>query len=276
MPPIILIFAKMHAPNRLARGIGATKPVVAFGNLRCRSPLVAATNHDARGNAKPAYGIWFAGWANVDNASCQWQSVTRGHCVLWERNKNMKVMFFIQSTVCCALLSLLGVIECQAQTDGGLMVEVGGASTTLGLYYDSRFNADTRWGGRLGVAYATSNSRRFFNVGPDKTTGWSIPVAVNYLIGCKDHHAELGVGLSYGWYKCKISHANGYIVEEDRDGAFCFIDVGYRYQHANGVILRLGISPGIAVKQFDELGVSNDGVNRGMVVYPYISVGYSI
>lgn len=82
--------------------------------------------------------------------------------------------------------------------------------------------------------------------------------------------------MSYGWYKCKISHANGYIVEEDRDGAFCFIDVGYRYQHANGVILRLGISPGIAVKQSDELGVSNDGVNRGMVVYPYISVGYSI
>lgn len=263
-------------PTVIHTAFEAITLVVTFGNLRYRSPLVAVTNHDARGNTKSTCDIWFAGWANVDNVSYQWQSVTRGHCVLWERNKNMKVMFFIQSTVCCALLSLLGVIECQAQTDGGLMVEVGGSSTTLGLYYDSRFNADTRWGGRLGVAYATSNSRRFFNVGPDKTTGWSIPVAVNYLIGCKDHHAELGVGLSYGWYKCKISHANGYIVEEDRDGAFCFIDVGYRYQHANGVILRLGISPGIAVKQFDELGVSNDGVNRGMVVYPYISVGYSI
>ena len=63
-------------------------------------------------------------------------------------------MFFIQSTVCCALLSLLGVIECQAQTDGGLMVEVGGASTTLGLYYDSRSNAISIY--QRGIQYLRS------------------------------------------------------------------------------------------------------------------------
>lgn len=56
--------------------------IVTFGNLRYRSPLVAVTNHDARGNAKSTCDIWFAGWANVDNMSYQWQSVTREHCVL--------------------------------------------------------------------------------------------------------------------------------------------------------------------------------------------------
>ncbi len=62
------------------------------------------------------------------------------------------------------LLSLFPICS-RAQV---VYMEVGGASTTAGVHFDSRFNDHTRWGGRLGVAYTYSKDSDFFPSGPDK------------------------------------------------------------------------------------------------------------
>ena len=80
-------------------------------------------------------------------------------------------------------LSILLIFSCMSLWAQHVYVEAGGASTTAGVHYDSRFNDHTRWGGRIGVAYTYSRSPDFLPSAPDKTTGWSFPVAVNYLIG---------------------------------------------------------------------------------------------
>lgn len=37
-----------------------------------------------------------------------------------------------------------------AQREQGLFLELLGASTTIGVHYDTRFNNHTAWGGRIG------------------------------------------------------------------------------------------------------------------------------
>jgi hypothetical protein len=157
-----------------------------------------------------------------------------------------------------------------------IYVEVGGASTTTGVHFDSRFSGTTRWGGRLGVAYTYSKDSDFFPSDPDKTTGWSIPAAINYLIGGKRHSVELGIGVSYGQYKCTSTNSGGYTVETDKSGTFGFIDIGYRFQSSTGWILRAGLNPGTGIGTTDGLGRSGHKVDRAAVVYPYFSIGHSL
>lgn len=170
------------------------------------------------------------------------------------------------------LLSFLPICS-RAQA---IYMEIGGASTTAGVHYDSRFNDHTRWGGRVGVAYTYSKDSDFFSSGPDKTTGWSFPAAVNYLIGGKRHSVELGIGACYGLYKCTSTNAGGYTVESDKSGAFGFIDIGYRFQSSTGWMLRAGLTPGTGLGTTDNLGRSGHKVDRAAVVYPYFSIGYSL
>ena len=155
-------------------------------------------------------------------------------------------------------------------------MEIGGASTTAGVHFDSRFSDHTRWGGRLGMAYTYSKDSDFFPSGPDKTTGWSIPAAVNYLIGGKRHCVELGIGTCYGQYKCTSTTAGGYTVETEKSGIFGFIDIGYRFQSSAGWILRAGLNPGTGIGTTDMLGRSEHKVNRAATVYPYFSIGHSL
>ena len=125
-----------------------------------------------------------------------------------------------------------------AQGAQGVFAELFGASTTFGIHYDSRFSSRTRWGGRVGLAYTRSRSQDFFDSNPEATRGWSFPVAVNHLVGRGRHHAEIGVGVSYGLYTCKYHDPAGRQVEHDRSGTFGFLDLGYRYQPARGLMLR--------------------------------------
>lgn len=175
------------------------------------------------------------------------------------------VIIFCLSLLCTAALS---------QRQQGFYLELGGASTSVGLHYDTRFNEKTRWGGRIGIAYTYSSSEDFFDFGPQKTSGWSIPVAVNYLIGSKKHNLELGIGISYGMYSCK-KQANGFEVEQPRNGAFGFVDIGYRYQSSKGLMVRMGMNPGVALGEYNEFGIKENGVSRAAVIYPYVSVGYN-
>ena len=118
-------------------------------------------------------------------------------------------------------------------------------------------------------------SQDFFDSNPEATRGWSFPVAVNYLVGRGRHHAEIGVGVSYGLYTCKYHDPAGRQVEHDRSGTFGFLDLGYRYQPARGLMLRTGLNPAAALGRRDPLGRSEHGVDRAAVVYPYLSLGWS-
>lgn len=109
-----------------------------------------------------------------------------------------------------------------------------------------------------------------------KTTGWSIPAAVNYLIGGKRHCVELGIGVSYGQYKFTFNNADGHTVETEKSGTFGFIDIGYRFQSSTGWTLRAGLNPGTGIGTTDILERSEHKVNRAATVYPYFSIGHSL
>ena len=64
-------------------------------------------------------------------------------------------------------------------------------------------------------------------------------------------------------------------VHYDTSGSFGFIDLGYRYQSDKGIMVRVGLSPGVALKAYDESGLKNKGVNRVAIFYPYVGVGYN-
>lgn len=162
-----------------------------------------------------------------------------------------------------------------AQREQGVFLELFGASTTVGLHYDTRFNDHTHWGGRAGLAYTYSKSQDFFESAPERTRGFSFPVAVNYLIGKRKHYAEVGIGVSYGYYTCTYHDAAGREVQHDNSGTFGFFDLGYRYQSEQGVMIRAGINPGMALAQYNQLGRSENGVDRSAIIYPYVSIGYN-
>ncbi len=166
----------------------------------------------------------------------------------------------------------LGCLQTAAQT---VYVELGGASTAAGVHYDSRFSSHTRWGGRIGVAYTHSKDADFFQDSPYKTTGWTFPAAVNYLIGGRQHYLELGIGVSYGLYQTFTMSLDGHQVERHRTGTFGFLDIGYRFQSKHGWMLRAGLNPGLGLGMTDELGNNEHEANRATALYPYVSVGYS-
>lgn len=175
------------------------------------------------------------------------------------------LFLFLVTSPCCLY----------AQQEQGVFLELFGASTTVGVHYDTRFNEHTRWGGRIGLSYTNSKSQDFFESAPENTSGWSFPIAVNYLIGKGKHHAEVGIGVSYGLYKCKYHDKAEREVQYDRSGAFGFFDLGYRYQSGEGIMVRAGINPGMALGRRDQLGRNDHGVDRAAVIYPYISLGYN-
>ena len=62
-----------------------------------------------------------------------------------------------------------------AEREQSFFIELFGASTSLGIHYDSRFSDNTRWGGRIGIAYTYSRSQDFFEAAPERSRGWSCP-----------------------------------------------------------------------------------------------------
>lgn len=186
------------------------------------------------------------------------------------KNTTTKIVFLI-------FLSLLNFNLIHSQTNkASIFGELFGASTTFGIHFDSRFNSETNWGGRLGVGFTESKSQDFFKSAPERTRGWSFPIAVNYLLGKNGHYAEIGIGVSYGLYNCKYHDKVGHEIEESKSGSFGFLDLGYRYQRENGIVIRIGISPGVALDMYDEDGITEHGVDRAAVVYPYISFGFNL
>lgn len=171
-------------------------------------------------------------------------------------------------------LNLMANSKLHAQREEGVFVELGGASTTVGIHYDTRFNEKTHWGARIGIAHTRSKSPAFFDNLADLTKGWTFPIAVNYLIGKRKNRFEIGIGVSYGLYTCVFYDKLGHQIEDNKSGSFAFLDLGYRYQSKKGLMVRLGINPGMALYRSTE-GKSDEAVFRAAVIYPYFSLGYN-
>ncbi|MBF1441803.1 MAG: hypothetical protein HXN44_06630, partial [Prevotella nanceiensis] len=77
------------------------------------------------------------------------------------------------------LFSLLTFCNLQAQTKQQVYVELLGASTTVGVHYDSRFGKNSHWGFRAGLAFTSTNNQDFMECDPLKTRGVTLPVGIN-------------------------------------------------------------------------------------------------
>ena len=151
-----------------------------------------------------------------------------------------------------------------------IYLEGFGASSTIGLNFDSRFTGDNGWGYRVGLSFCSSSYSFLW----DDATGVAVPLEINYLLGKRNSKLELGVGTSLGYYKVEEdsdevpSHPESWRYGERKTfGYFVFLDIGYRYQPAKGFDFRIGITP-----SFDFGG--RRGIYRHMF-YPYISLGYA-
>lgn len=155
-----------------------------------------------------------------------------------------------------------------------IYAEAFGASTMVGMNYDSRFKGNKGWGYRVGLSYAYSRHTFFIS---DTIKGVAVPLEINYLFGKRKSKFELGAGVSLGYYKenydyIEFVHDDGIYATTTPKirksfGYFMFFNIGYRLQPVKGFDFRIGITPSFNFG--DKRGISRTG---GL---PYISFGYA-
>ncbi len=159
-----------------------------------------------------------------------------------------------------------------AQQKNSVYVELFGSSSPIGLRYDLRLGESRKWGISTGVSYVFANSYIFKDTYPNHVEGVSFPISVNYLVGRKYNHFEIGAGFSVGFnMKCEYDFLRNR-KNETRSGHLIFTDIGYRYVSSKGFVLRLGVTPSCSASS-----IWGDNFNNPFYLYikPYLGVGYS-
>lgn len=172
----------------------------------------------------------------------------------------------------------------EAPRSKSVYLELAGPSNGIGISYDARFKPLSPWGYRVGLSWTYSKHSGIF-ASSSSLRGYSAPIEVNYLVGKRKHHLEIGVGANLGIYN---EHYTVYSITGEHQttteagtvttyetkrtemkhntfGYFVYGNIGYRYQTTKGFQLRAGISPSF------NFGDSH-GVNKGWF-FPYISFG---
>ena len=155
----------------------------------------------------------------------------------------------------------------------------------MGINYDSRFNGNSGLGYRVGIGYGYGYNSGLFD---QKINGVGVPLELNYLLGKKNSKLELGFGASLGVYQVKETigyvedtwwYPGGektdetspktyfYTSSKTQFGYLFFGDIGYRYQHPNGFMFRVGVSPSFNFG--DKYGL------KKVAFFPYIGLGWS-
>lgn len=179
------------------------------------------------------------------------------------------------------VLSALPVLSQTAERWRSVNVEVMGASSLVGVNYDSRFKAGSPWGYRVGLSWGYSSNDNFMNGGGSSLRAYLAPVGINYLLGNKRHSLELGFGASLGvcnvheqyyWERAGEGSDAGstwdtYGSSRNSFGYYMFGDVGYRFKADNGFQLRAGLNPSFNFG--DKYGLKKE------VFFPYVSFGYA-
>ncbi len=173
-------------------------------------------------------------------------------------------------------LILFGFTSVKAQNEanlpyispsGGRAVyfELGGHSIFFGFNYDTRFKKKLDGiGGRVGIGYMAVSGARFF----------SLPVALNYLMGKDGKYFEMGAGatlLTLGDREYSGTYTElGYIGPSRSNSTKLLgnISFGFRRQPVNGgFMFRAGVSP--------VFGLEDDKSFFFFPFLPYISFGYT-
>ena len=157
-----------------------------------------------------------------------------------------------------------------------ISIETFGATNTVGINYDTRFNGNCDWGYRVGIGYCYADNSSLFS--EQLIRGFGMPLEVNYLLGKKSNKLELGVGTNIGFYQVSNVRSSFFdlssgdakgddVGKDNRFGYFLFANIGYRHQRPCGFVWRAGVTPSI------NLGDVH-GLERAMF-YPYIGFGWS-
>ena len=180
-----------------------------------------------------------------------------------------------KNKILLSLLIAFGINSAMAQEHSvkNVSLELMGAHTVMGVNFDSRLKGNNGLGFRVGVSIVRDGLTDY-----DDVKGFAVPLELNYLLGEKNHHLELGAGVSLG--SCKFGHYNNdrgyfgdrYITiqtrwDENRFAYFIFGNVGYRYQRPSGFVARVGLTPSF------NFGGEN-GFDRPFF-YPYVGLGWS-
>ena len=152
----------------------------------------------------------------------------------------------------------------------------------ISINYDSRFNENSRWGYRTGIAYIRDwqEFELFRGLHFERISGINIPLEINCLAGREGtkNKLELGAGLNLGFYNEEIGYQEDYDIDNDiitssnnMLGYFLFFNIGYRLQPRKGFLFRVGVTP------IFDFGGKNGVANyfNIFMVLPSLSFGYA-
>ncbi len=167
-----------------------------------------------------------------------------------------------------------------------IYAELFGASNLIGISYDSRIKPGSPLGYRAGISYLRGTADSNLSVGDhaiyfsdEELNGFAVPLEFNCILGKRKSKFEVGFGVSLGVYSIQrntyfddvffpsFEHKN--TETQNNFGYFFFSNIGYRYQRKNGFMLRVGFSPSFS------FGGSH-GIRKYPILYPYLSLGYTI
>jgi hypothetical protein len=167
------------------------------------------------------------------------------------------------------------------------------------LNYDRLFDSQgiVKKSFSIGGVYA-SNIRNFefLNTYPyPKTYNFGIPISYNFLIGNKNNHLEIGIGLSTFYFHgnvyiqqgfCGTHFPSEYNAKVKNFNFYLNPKISYRYQKANGgLFFKATFSPSfnlLNVKNINELDYDRKSIKVGffdkyqnLILWPGISLGYT-
>ena len=180
-----------------------------------------------------------------------------------------------------ALMALTTNVSAQEQSERtkSVYLELGGASNGIGVNYDARFKEGSPWGYRVGLGWGYGKVSSLF-ANSESVRAYSVPMGVNYFLGGKRNHLEMGLGVNIGLYNRhyyeyhltpspenpKIAEINAVQKKDNVVAGFGFANIGYRHVAKRGFQFRVGVTGGIGI-------INAEKSNNKFSLMPYISFG---
>lgn len=161
-----------------------------------------------------------------------------------------------------------------------VFVEIGGVTGLIGLNYDMRLKKNSPWGFRTGVSYAF-DSEELITYTDTKEHLWGFSTELNYLLGGRRNHLELGLGnklwvIKYDQRGAYYNDPSSYFIYRHtwaRD--MIYLNIGYRHEALHGFQFRCGVTPMIHVTN-DWLWADGSTCHKGDILFaPYVSFGWA-
>lgn len=212
-------------------------------------------------------------------------------CCVLLMNEKMSAMKKKTSKLTLLTAVLLGVMQAlplsAKQADStyvapshSVFLEIGGMSGFAGIYYDMRLKKESPWGFRTGVSWAY-DSEDFISSSVTKEHFMGFNTEMNYLIGGRRNHLELGLGnklwiIKYKYQGPYYDDPDSYSINRKtwvRD--MIYLNVGYRHEALHGFQFRCDVTPMIHVTH-SWLWADGSKCSNGEILFaPYVSFGWA-